>query len=353
MSDEQLDRLLADEDLRDACKDLFVAGLMKTREQEQMPDVEARLQQLHQDMAKDKTTPLRAGLVRRFVAVLAAAAAVLAAVFMLHPKDEETPTAPTSLVFQSEAEEQDVVVKTTSGKTVPVVVRKKKEQADAVIAIGDTEMLVDEKLAMSVPYGKPLQVVLPDSSLVYLHPGSHIAFPKTFVGKNREVDFSGEAYFCIVHDTDHPFILHTRQGDIVDYGTEFNVSTRAEQGSEVVLIEGSVGVIPLGGVEQRLQPGQMMTITPSHQYTISEVDTEQFVSWRDGYFHFEEMTLGDILTELGRYYNLSVVCDNSQLLQYRMRFIIPRSSEPSYAVEMLNRMGKAHITLEKQAIKVY
>ena len=37
---------------------------------------------------------------------------------------------------------------------------------------------------------------------------------------------------------------------------------------------------------------------------------------------FDNVPLRDILQELGRYYNVSIDCNSSNLLNYRMRFII-------------------------------
>lgn len=341
----QIDCLAHEPDLRETCEDIFLAQLVLAQKQEQVPNVEAKLTEFHDRVDKHRR-------MRPIVwTAIAMAAATLAAVFFLRPKEQPAEAQPTAVVFAADNSQQQVTVETVSGTPVPVKVVRKQDKADATVVIGQTELQIEEQLALSVPQGESLQLLLPDGTHVYLHPGSRIVYPNVFTGSSRQVKLTGEAYFCVAHDPQHPFLVSTPQGTICDYGTEFNVSARTDGLTEVVLVEGSVGVTPTDGKEQMLVPGQKCYMEES-QCTVEEANTDPYISWRDGYFHFEETTLREILEELGRYYNYNVECPNSYLLNYRMRFIIPRNQDVAYAVMMLNRMGKVKVSLRGNTITV-
>ncbi len=84
-----------------------------------------------------------------------------------------------------------------------------------------------DKLAfntVNVLYGQKVQVLLPDGTKVWINSGSTLRYPKTFHGKTREVHLTGEAFFDVTHDKNHPFIVSTSEINIRVLGTAFNVS---------------------------------------------------------------------------------------------------------------------------------
>lgn len=59
--------------------------------------------------------------------------------------------------------------------------------------------------------------------MVWLNSDSRLKIPTAFVGNERRVFLSGEAYFDVVKNDRKPFIVETDLGNIKVYGTEFNV----------------------------------------------------------------------------------------------------------------------------------
>lgn len=84
---------------------------------------------------------------------------------------------------------------------------------------------------------KEYWLTLDDGTLVHLNYNTRMVCPERFIDGTRDVILDGEAYFMVAHDSRHPFVVHTPQGDIRVYGTEFNVSTRDGDCTEVVLAE--------------------------------------------------------------------------------------------------------------------
>jgi len=92
--------------------------------------------------------------------------------------------------------------------------------------------------------GTKTDVNLPDGSKIILNSGSKLTYSKDYATAHiREVFLSGEAYFKVLHDKKHPFIIHTANFDIRDIGTTFNISAYpGEKIAEASLIEGSIEI---------------------------------------------------------------------------------------------------------------
>jgi len=73
------------------------------------------------------------------------------------------------------------------------------------------------------PNGGQYQVILPDSTQVWLNAASTLRFPNEFTADAREVEVSGEAYFEIAPDKNRPFRVKTKAQTIQVLGTAFNV----------------------------------------------------------------------------------------------------------------------------------
>jgi ferric-dicitrate binding protein FerR (iron transport regulator) len=115
-----------------------------------------------------------------------------------------------------------------------------------------------------VQNGTKTDMVLPDGSRIILNSGSRLTYPKNYASADvREVFLSGEAYFKIVHDKQHPFIIHTAHFDIKDIGTTFNVKAYpGEKVTEASLIEGAIEISFKNSTTKKimLKPSQKITL---------------------------------------------------------------------------------------------
>lgn len=86
-------------------------------------------------------------------------------------------------------------------------------------------------------------LLLADQSVAVLYHETVLSYPEKFTNSTREVSMErGEAFFTIAPDKDHPFIIHTRAGDVRVVGTAFNLAVAGDQ-LEVGVSEGKVMVI--------------------------------------------------------------------------------------------------------------
>ena len=165
---------------------------------------------------------------------------------------------------------------------------------------------------------KEYWVTLDDGTLVHLNYDSRLIYPEKF-GDRRDVILEGEAYFMVAKDKSRQFVVHTPQGDVKVYGTEFNVNTRSKGGDgndngglSVVLVNGSVSFTPATGKAQMLTPGQELSIVNA-QLSINEVDTAPYVAWNEGKFFFEEWPLERIMQVISRWYGREVEFTSNEI----------------------------------------
>lgn len=358
VSSEQLRMIDQDADLRKACEDIFVAQNVLAREQMPAADVDEQLRLFHQRRRRARLRYIGA-------AILSAAAVLVAAVFLLKPKAAKEQ----GLFFEAVSEQQQPTITTDDGTTVPIRMVAQAGHPDRRVVV-DTDQMEVEQLRLNVPVGQSLQVDLPDGSKVFMHPGSRIVYPNHFIGDKREVKFSGQAYFVVTRDVAHPFVVTTAKSQTTVLGTEFDITAYEGRPEYITLISGKVSCRLLNGEQATdqenrrvgelwpqiheviLTPGQQLSIVNSQLTVRTLTDTDQFTSWRDGYFYFDNIPLRDILREIGQYYNVSIVSLRPWLLDYRMRFIVPREKGIDYVVKTLNRMEKVNAKLHHNRLYI-
>ncbi len=163
-------------------------------------------------------------------------------------------------------------------------------------------------------HDKEFWLTLDDGTLVHLNYNTRLIYPEHFGRGDRNVVLDGEAYFMVARDKSRPFIVHTPNGDVKVYGTEFNVNT--SHSTSVVLVKGSVSVTPTGGREIMLKPGQQLTLT-DNQPSVTQVDSAPYVAWNEGKFFFEEWPLERIMQVIARWYGREVEFTTDEIKQQR------------------------------------
>jgi transmembrane sensor len=87
------------------------------------------------------------------------------------------------------------------------------------------------------------KIFLSDGSVVTLNSETTLKYPPSFKGLTREVYLTGEAFFDVAKDHQHPFIVHAGNMSIKVLGTAFNVkSYKNDIASETTLIRGAIEV---------------------------------------------------------------------------------------------------------------
>lgn len=161
---------------------------------------------------------------------------------------------------------------------------------------------------ISTPNGGQYQIMLPDGTKAWLNAASSLTYPTSFVSlKTRKVELSGEAYFEVAKDKNHPFIVQSGKQQVEVLGTHFNINSYAdEQATTTTLLEGSVKVsIANTKASQILKPGQQASLSGDN-LTVGKADLEEAMAWKNGYFRFNDESITSIMRKLSRWYNIEV-----------------------------------------------
>lgn len=182
-------------------------------------------------------------------------------------------------------------------------------QAAAVLVIGlGITFLVQDYSSVNqfAQNAEKTSFLLPDNSEVVLNSGSEIHYKKWNWENNREIKLDGEAYFKVAKGK--KFEVLTNLGKVAVLGTQFNVKSRINR-FEVICFEGRVKV-NYEEVKIVLTPGQSVTFENGKQTNINVLNSKPL--WLEQKMSFEKENLDQIIAEVQRQYNVSIVLKSNK-----------------------------------------
>ena len=220
-------------------------------------------------------------------------------------------------IQQAEQSGKNQAVVTIDGQPINVSSEKAIAKAQSLNAQHATTATPDR--TVTTHHDSEFWLTLEDGTRVHLNYGTQLTYPIHFSGDTREVELQGEAYFFVAKDKSRPFIVHTPNGDVRQYGTEFNINTRDELGmTRIVLVNGSIGITPRGGTESMMRPNDMAILQPGEtEPVISQVDIMPYIAWNTGTFMFDDCTLEQLMRVLGHWYNKRVEFNDDAIREMR------------------------------------
>lgn len=210
-------------------------------------------------------------------------------------------------------------------------------------------------VTIHVPRGMQKQVKLPDGTIVSLNAESQLAYDiASFGQKERTVTLYGEALFDVVKDSLCPFNVLSNKLKTCVTGTVFNIRSYATEEPKVTLLSGAVKVSDVENKKSlNMNPGEQAVLTHNDQLRmITALQTHGITSWHEGNFYFDNQTLAEILCELGRWYNVSVIIKNQKRMNDRLHFKARRDEKLASVIELLNHISQEPVTLNKGTIIV-
>lgn len=195
-----------------------------------------------------------------------------------------------------------------------------KIQKDAVLA--------DRPVTSTLfaPLGSRISFSLPDGTQGWLNSGSSLEYSMPF-RINRQVKVSGEAWFDVVHDTDHPFEVSAGDSKVKVLGTKFNLSAYPEeQYLEVVLEEGKVEFFT-PGLSRRVEmkPNERLVMR-ERAINRHETDVSKYSAWKEGKLIFRSDSMDEVARRISRWYNVNVEVADEELKAYTFRGIFQDDS---------------------------
>jgi ferric-dicitrate binding protein FerR (iron transport regulator) len=152
--------------------------------------------------------------------------------------------------------------------------------------------------------------LLPDNSEVILNADSKIEYKKWNWETNRNLNLKGEAYFKVAKG--QKFTVHTNLGDVSVLGTQFNVKSRNNR-FDVTCYEGKVKVT-FTNKEIILTKGKTISIA-NNQLIIDGNSNDENPVWMNNQIGFDKENLSNIIEEIKRNYNVSIIENNKKTEQ--------------------------------------
>ncbi|OKZ44471.1 MAG: hypothetical protein BHV68_02140 [Bacteroidales bacterium 43_8] len=222
-----------------------------------------------------------------------------------------------------------------------IIVQEKQEKCDSSLV---------EYTEIVVPRGGEYSLRLADGTTVILNSETRIRFPNSFIGTERKIFLSGEAYFNVARDETRPFLVEFLGGSVRVLGTQFNVKAYMGQNIFATLVSGKVEVIA-GGDSVILNPGELCEIAANdYSLWVREVDLMTVLAWKNGEFVFKNAFLDQILDELARWYDAEIVYESSDLQGFRFHIYMDRTKTLEEALQVISKIGD--ITYEIEGKKV-
>ena len=204
--------------------------------------------------------------------------------------------------------------------------------------------------------GERREVVLPDSTHVWLNAGTKLIYPRQFNRSMRQVYLSGEMFADVRRDEDRPFIVSADRLEVKVLGTQFNLKSYQEDAkSEVSLVHGKVSVgIKASKMNGKLTlaPGDILRFNKTNNHIdFLNFDPDSYANWIDNdNFFFVEQTLGDIVADLRRHFAVEIVVTDKSLCDetYYASFINNESLD-----EILDALNKDRLFSVRREAEVY
>lgn len=230
---------------------------------------------------------------------------------------------------------------------------------------------------VKAPAGSMSEVRLPDGTKVWLNAGSELTYNKHFGESDREVTLSGEAFFDVVKDASHPFIVTTSSLRLKVLGTAFNVrSFLNDKTSEASLLRGSIEVTLLKNPDKKivLKPSEKITVRNTSLetkvptgilkddqlplITLSNVHYQELDSlpaeaqWMEKKLVFTSETFEDLALKMERYFNVSIKFHDESLKNLKLSGSFKNESIED-VMKALQFTGNFHYNIKDKQITIY
>lgn len=164
-------------------------------------------------------------------------------------------------------------------------------------------------------------VTLPDSSVVYLRPGSTLSAPASFTQSTRTVKLTeGEAYFTVRHDVKHPFIVNASGISTQVLGTAFVIRNyHAAATIQVSLVTGKVAVKHDASLLGLLMPLQEITYNKAdHKSRLGNISMDWIANWKSGEYNLNDVSIQELAATLKNLYGINVRMKAGELEKLRI-----------------------------------
>ena len=217
---------------------------------------------------------------------------------------------------------------------------------NALIYSHERDSTENERVKYNTVYtsrGNEYQITLADGTTVWLNSDTELKYPIAFNGKERKVFLKGEAFFDVKHDASKPFLVEFAGSAVQVLGTEFNIRSRNPEEQYISLVAGSVSVSNKAENALILSPGETVRAS-ALGLTRVDADIQQFISWKNGLYFFENATIEKIMNELSLWYDFDVSYQGSSVKSEKFSGWLKRYESFNAVLEIIGKT--AYVTFD-------
>jgi hypothetical protein len=212
------------------------------------------------------------------------------------------------------------------------------------------QTLSDGYCVVSTPAATTTLVTLSDGTRVMLNANSTLEYPASFDDAEvREVRLKGEAHFEVTKNPHRPFVVKAGEMQTQVLGTVFDVKAYRKDAPKVTLMQGKVKVSN-ADTEVEMRPGQTATLQ-ADKIVVSKASPSAS-DWLEGDFDMDQVTLAEAMSDIGAWYNKTVVFQSQVNMDKLIHFRFSRRASLQEIITALNEMGVAKVRIEKGKIMV-
>lgn len=167
---------------------------------------------------------------------------------------------------------------------------------------------MQEPFLAEVTGNSKVELTLPDKSSVKLNSESSLSY--MYENGKRVTKLVGEAYFQVVKDKEHPFVVQVGDLNIEVLGTSFNVCSYNDSDViETSLIEGSVRLYDSANPKETymLKPSQKAIYSKNdRKISLQDTDNVKEIAWLQNHLIFESEKLGVVFHRIERWYGVKI-----------------------------------------------
>ena len=206
---------------------------------------------------------------------------------------------------------------------------------------------------LEIPRGGEYLLTLSDGTMIYLNSESTLSFPVKFQGKERKVYLTGEAYFKVAKNTEHPFVVTAGELEVLVTGTTFGVRAYKDEKDIQTTLESGQVTVRVEGKSVKLVPNKKVLFNKSTMgLEVRDVDVDLYLAWADGRLVYDNCPLEKILTDLGRWYNIDVFYSRDELRSYQFSLNMKKHEEFTQVLELIGKTGEVQFEIKDNTVIV-
>lgn len=224
----------------------------------------------------------------------------------------------------------------------------------SLFLLPDKDNLTAAPLIVSTSAGERSQVQLPDGSLISLNHNTKISYTYDSKLNTRNITLTGEAYFDVNSDPEHPFIVSCDGLSIECKGTSFNVKGYPEEQNVTAVLASGTIVASASRQTITMKPGTKVAFNKqSRDLQSTMVDVNDYTAWISGNNYYNDERLEDIMHSVSRQYGVTINIVTPSLKDVRLSGSIGGNTLDETLAILASASGAKYFTESDSTICFY